>query len=110
MEVLAKELKQDISKICMEYYYYKQTNVIEKGIQLSGKIQEFASALLQEDIFGIGEEEYAGLQNYVIQVLKDYMEAVAQRDVVLMIDVLDYGLRELLNIFIETDAAEETDE
>ena len=47
------------------------------------------------------EEEYASLQRFVIDVLTDYLESLQQRDTVLMLDTLDYGLRELINIYIE---------
>lgn len=42
-------------------------------------------------------------------MLEDYVEASVQRDMVLMADVLDYGLRELLNIFGGEDAKEGPD-
>lgn len=103
METLAKKLLEKITKICVEYHYFKRTDAVEKGIELAEDIQRFTSGFLQGNIYGMDEEEYIGLQNYVLQVLKDYMEAVEQRDMVLMIDTLDYGLRELINIFVDTE-------
>ncbi len=50
------------------------------------------------------EKEYAEFGHYVLQVLEDYMEAVKQQDMLYMLDTLDNGLRELLNIYIDTDA------
>lgn len=108
MEALAKKLRKEIDKICIEFYYYKQVNVVEKASKLAEDIQTYAATFLQGNVFGMEQEEYAGLQAYVIQVLEDYMEAIRQQDMVLMLDTLDYGLRELLMIYI--DAAEDTDE
>ncbi|WP_168356466.1 hypothetical protein [Petralouisia muris] len=42
---------------------------------------------------------------YVIQTLEDYIEAAEQEDTVLMLDTLDYGLRELVDIYREDDEA-----
>ncbi len=45
------------------------------------------------------------LCGYVIQTLEDYIEAAEQEDTVLMLDTLDYGLRELVDIYREDDEA-----
>lgn len=110
METLAIELEKKINKICVEYHYVKTIDIMGVAKELIGDIQQLASVLLQGNIFGIEEEEYTGFQQYVAQVLEDYMEAVRQDDEVLMVDTLDYGLRELLNIFIDTDTGEKQDE
>ena len=110
MEALAKELRRNIDLICIGYHYDRQTNVVEKGKALSKKIEELVSVFLKGNIFDMEEEEYIGLQNYVLQVLRDYTQALEQRDMVLMIDTLDYGVRELLMVFIDDDAGEEKNE
>ena len=101
MEVLAKELRTEIDLICIEYHYGKQTNIIEKIGKIQGKIQQYFSFFLQDNIFGLSEEEYECLSQYVLQVLKDYVEALANEDMVLMIDTVEWGFRELLNLVIE---------
>ena len=58
----------------------------------------------------ISEEEYQNLQVFVIDVLKDYVAAIEQEDVVWIIDTLDYGLRELIELYIDDDAEESEDE
>lgn len=110
MEALAKELRRNIDLICIGYHYDRRTDVIEKGKALSKKIEELVSVFLSGNIFGMEEEEYIGLQNYVLQVLRDYTQALEQRDMVLMIDTLDYGVRELFMIFIDEDTVEEKNE
>ena len=110
METLAKQLRRDIDLICIGYHYDRQTNVVEKGKALSKKIEELVSVFLKGNIFDMEEAEYIGLQNYVLQVLRDYTQALEQRDMVLMIDTLDYGVRELLMVFIDDDAGEEKNE
>lgn len=106
MKELAKGLRQKIDQICGGYHYYKDENVIENARKLSGEIQEFCGFFLQGNMFEMEEEEYTELQNYVVQILKDYIEALEQEDLVFMLDTLDYGLRELLDIYIEDDAEE----
>ncbi len=46
------------------------------------------------------DAEYMDFQTYILGVLEDYMEAIRQQDMVYMLDTLDYGLRELLDIYI----------
>lgn len=106
MEELARELRNKIDNICGGFHYYKDENVLGKAEGLAGELQQFCSHFLQGNIFGMEEGEYLNLQNYVIQVLRDYMEAIEQQDMVYMLDTLDYGLRDLLNIYIDTDAEE----
>ena len=108
MEALAKKLRKEIDMICIGFHYYKKVDVIEKAVKLAEDIQVYTATFLQGNVFGMEQDEYVGLQNYVMQVLEDYIEAIHHRDMVLMLDTLDYGLRELLMIYI--DVAEDTDE
>ena len=110
MEALAAELRRAIDLLCIEYYYEKQTDVVAKGQKLAPQIQQFITVFLKGNVFGIEESEYQTLLNYALQVLQDYMQALEQRDMVLMLDVLDYGLRDLLYIFIDDDSGDENDE
>lgn len=109
VEELAEELLHKINNLCISYHYFKQTDVAEQGVGLSAGIQQFASVLMEGNIFGMEEREQAAFQNYVLQVLKDYTQAAVQRDAVLMVDTLDYGLRELLNIFADPKDGESRD-
>lgn len=106
MEALAKELADKIGRICIDYYYFYKFDAVAEGEKLAGQIQEFTSVLMHGISGGEQDEENRMLQDYTLGVLSDYLEAVRQRDLVLMIDALDFGLRELLNIFI----AEENNE
>lgn len=106
MEELALQLRNQIDTICGGYHYYKDENVIENARKLSGEIQEYCSYFLNGNQFGMNDEEYAGLQEYVLQVLRDYVEALELDDLVYMLDTLDYGLRELLELFIDDDIEE----
>lgn len=51
------------------------------------------------------EEAYRELYCFVVQVLEDFVEAVTQNDTILMLDTLDYGLREIVDIYRENDEA-----
>ena len=42
------------------------------------------------------------MQNYVVQVLSDIMDAITQNDRVLLHDAIAYGLMEFLRIFIDS--------
>lgn len=107
MEALAKKLKQEIDTICEGYHYFKdEAIVMEKAPEFVPKIQQFCSYFLQGNIWGIEEEEYLNLQKYVVEVLRDYTESLEQQDIVYILDTLDYGLRELLNIYVTANTEE----
>ena len=110
MEALAKELRTEIDLICIDYYYRKQIDVIEKVKKIQEKIEQYVSFFLQGNIFGVNEEEYETFTQYVLQVLKDYSEAIENYDMVLMVDTLEWGFRELLNLAIEESNGEEINE
>lgn len=110
MKALAAELRGEIDGICIGYHYFKNENIIEKAKEMIPAIQKFCTGFLQGNLYGISEEEYHNLQVFVIDVLKDYVEAIEQADVVWLIDTLDYGLRELIELYIDEDAEESEDE
>lgn len=103
METLAKQLNSKIDAICEGYYDYKE-DILNQSRGLADEIRQYCAYFLQGNIFGMEEKEYAEFGHYVLQVLEDYMEAVKQQDMLYMLDTLDNGLRELLNIYIDTDA------
>ncbi len=105
MEEKAKELWVIIDTVCGGYHIYKDEKVIEKAQKAAGKIQEYCAFFLQGNIFGMEEEEYQELYGYVVQVLKDFVEALEQGDTIWMLDTLDYGLRELVDLYREKNEA-----
>ena len=105
MKYKAKQLWIVIDTICGGYYIYKDEKVIEKAKQAAKQVQEYCDFFLHGNHFGMNEEEYRDLCSYVIHVLKDFVEALEQEDTVLMLDTLDYGLRELVNLYHEKDVA-----
>lgn len=105
MEEKAKELRTVIDTICGGYHIYKDEEVIEKSQKAANQIQEYCKFFLQGNIFDMGEEEYQDLCGYVVQTLEDFVESLEQRDTVLMLDTLDYGLRELVNLYLKKNGA-----
>lgn len=105
MEKLARELRRGIDIICVTYHFQKDEQVLEKAGVLTEKIRLFCSELLQGNIYGMEDAEYEQLKNYVLEVLSDYLAAMEHQDPVYMTDTLDYGLRELTDLF--TDDAKE---
>lgn len=98
MEALARRLLDSINRICIEYYHLKADDTVEKAVALKEEIQELVSGLLT----ALGEDgESADLRAYVLQALRDYADAAAQRDEALMIDTLDYGIRDILKLYID---------
>jgi len=101
IEEKAEELREVVDTICGGYHIYKDEKVLEKAKKAAGQIRDYCGFFLQGNIFDLEETEYRALSDYVVEVLEDYLEAADQGDTVLMLDTLDYGLRELLDIYTE---------
>lgn len=101
MKVLANELLPEINRICAEYHFFKQTNVIEKVTKIQQELQQYITFFLQGDVFGLGAAEYNALSAYALQVLRDYSEAYINRDAVWMVDTLEHGVRKLVQLLAE---------
>lgn len=110
MEELALKLNKDIDLICGGFHYYKDEQVLEKARELLEDIRIFCNSLLQAVVEDERGQEQVEFQHYVLGVLQDYVEALEQQDMVLMLDVLDYGLRELLHIYIEENEEDKENE
>ncbi len=109
MEELAKKMLYDINMLCINFHYFRKTDVFDKIEQTTENIQQFTNTLIRGIQKGEIDDRDAVLQEYVVQILNDYMEAIQYRDSVLMLDTLDYGLRELLNIFAEEKNGEDNE-
>lgn len=105
MKEKARQLWLIIDTICGGYYIYKDEKVLEKARQSARQIQEYCEYFLQGNHFHMEEDEYGVLYGYVVQVLSDFVEALEQEDIVLMLDTLDYGLRELVDLYREENGA-----
>ena len=104
------EARRDKEIKAMEMEKNQEKLVQKKAKEIIPTIQKFCTGFLQGNSYGISEEEYQNLQVFVIDVLKDYVAAIEQEDVVWIIDTLDYGLRELIELYIDDDAEESEDE
>ncbi len=98
MEELAKKLLDRINRLCIGFYYINENNIMKSAFELREDIEKLTGGLLA----ALGaDEESQQLRDYTLQVLSDYVEAASQKDEVLMIDTLDYGLREIIGLYID---------
>lgn len=98
MKELASRLKREINHICVGYLFFRKTDMIEKILPLTEDIGKYLNFLLEEGKLMENEENQDSPAS-VAEVASDYVEALEQRDMVLMADTLEYGLMELLNIY-----------
>ena len=100
MEKLATGLLEEINKICIEYYYFNKTDGIKRIQSIQPQIMEYLEVLIQTLQKNADDEDTVNICNYINGVLEDYFEAVKNDDIVLMIDTVDHGLREVLELCI----------
>ena len=101
MKDIITELVKQIDTKCVGFHYYKDENVFEDIKGQTENVQKLCMFYLQGNIFGIDEIEYIQLSEYITQILKDYVDSIKNRDIVLLLDTLDYGVRELIDIYID---------
>lgn len=89
-----------INELCKDYYFSKQYNVLGTAKNMLPNIQDFMTVILSGNNFELSEDEYEGLKKFTIDLMEDIVSALENEDVVLIIDSFDYGLRTLVDIFL----------
>lgn len=110
MEEKIKELYEDINYIGYDCLYHRKNDYMEKAKSLLPAVQEFAQWFLAENQFEIEDEIYQALQKNLLEILQDMIEALQQRDRVLMLDALEYGIGEYLTMILPQEYFEELKE
>ena len=100
MQKKIESLYEGINFIGFYSMYYKDNKYLEKAETLIPEVREFVEWFLSGNDFGIEEELYVALQNNLLEILKDCLEALRERDRVLMMDALEQGIEEYLKMFL----------
>lgn len=110
MQEKIQKLYEEINFI--GYYTSKNNDIhyIDKAKELFPQIQEFSDWFLKENIFEIDEVFYQKMQINLVDILKDCINAIEQNDRVLMLDALEYGISEYLQLFLPENGLNEEDE
>lgn len=106
MEEKIRQLYIDTSQITVDYLFLKKRNIVERAWKLFPQLQKFSSWFLLENEFDIEEDVYLYMKVQLMEILKDYMEGIEKKDMVLLHDALDYGLVEFLKPFISEEKKE----
>ncbi len=101
MEELAKKTIANINEICLDFYYFRKENVMERGVALLDNVQEVFKQINILATENPNDKEVLNIENYAINVLNDLVEAIERKDQVLLVDTLDYGVRDLMKIFVD---------
>lgn len=102
MDDKIKSLFQSVYQMSFRYLIEQKRDIVVQVKEIIPQIQEFVLWFLEGNRFGIEDELYQEMQNYVLQVLSDIMDAITQNDRVLLHDAIAYGLMEFLRIFIDS--------
>ena len=101
MEKKIIELFEKINYMGFYCVYYKKNDYyVEKAKELLPDITTFTEWFLSENVFGIEEDIYLMMQQDILEILQDCMDALRENDNVLMLDALENGLGKLLKLFI----------
>ena len=101
MEELARIIIDNINKICIDFYYFRKENIMKVGMDILPNIQKIFEQINLFANENPQDKDIVGMQNFALNVIKDLLSAIENEDKVLLVDTLDFGVRELMNIFIE---------
>ena len=101
MEELAKKTIANINERCLDFYYFRKENVMERGVALLDNVQEIFKQINFLATENPNDKDVLNMENYAINVLNDLVEAIEREDQVLLVDTLDYGVRDLMKIFVD---------
>lgn len=100
MEQQVETLYDNVTRICAEYIFIRKNDVFEETKKLLPEISEFSRMFFNNNEYELPEDDYAHLQRLLLDDLADCIQGMEQRDVVLLMDALDFGLREWLKILL----------
>ncbi|MCI9174005.1 MAG: hypothetical protein HFH49_03525 [Lachnospiraceae bacterium] len=110
MEERIQNLYQKLRDISALYLIYRMQNNVEQVKKIIPEIQDFVLWFLDGNRFGIEEGLYQGMCQNIIVILDDILQAMKQEDIVLLHDAVAYGLMEYLQLFVEEEQEEGTDD
>lgn len=110
MEQKIQDLYRELKRIAAFYLIHQKRDNVEEIKKKIPQIQEFVMWFLEENRYGIEEELYQGMSQDLLGILKDILAAFEQRDMVLMHDAVTYGLIEYLDLFMDAEEEDRTDD
>lgn len=110
MQEKLQDLYEKLRDIAVLYMIYKVRNNVEQLREIIPEIQDFVLWFLEGNRFGIEEELYQGMCQNLVGILDDVLQAMENGDMVLLHDALTYGLMEYLQLFVDIEQEEESDD
>ena len=95
-----EELYKRIYRACVEFAVYQKKNIKENVTAFLPLLGEFANQFLEENYFGFDGEDYRQLKQLLLNILSDIAQGMEQDDKVLLEDVVEFGIKEFLELFI----------
>lgn len=87
--------------ICVQFAVYEKEDIQKRIEEIIPELNSFTTFFLEENTFKLNLEDYQLLQQLLIDILKDIMQAMENRDNILLEDTLEYGLKPFLELFLE---------
>lgn len=100
MENSIKELYFKMRDIVIEFIYYNNNENCKEIVTEIPQIQNFIEWFMQGNRIEIDDDLYTGMCSNLIDILKDILSAIENKDHVLLNDAIAYGLMNYLKIFM----------
>ncbi len=110
MEEKIQNLYGELRNMGALFLIYQKRDNIETTKKIIPEIQEFVLWFLEKNRLEIDETVYQDMSRNLLEILEDILEAMKQRDMVLLHDAAVNGLLEYLQLFVESEQEEATDD
>jgi hypothetical protein len=110
MEDKIKVLYYALKIFSCNFLDYKKRNDMLPIRERLGQMREFTIWFLEENRLGVDEESYAEMQQEILSVLTDILDAAEAGDCVLMHDAVTFGFLKYLECFVKEGNGEKIDD
>ncbi len=107
MEEMIPKLYNELEKIKEDFLDYQRRKDLLPVQKCLSQIQEFAVWFMEENRLEEDMIVWKGLNERLLEILQDIVQAIEQQDYVLMHDAITYGLMDYLEIFLPVSTEED---
>lgn len=98
-KTLLEQLYVKVFGLCASFAVYRK-NIMNEIRAIFPEIRCIAEEILHTADLGLNQEEDRFVRQLLIDTLEDLVQAMTYQDEVLLEDTVEYGLKELLELFI----------
>lgn len=96
-----KEIYKIAIEISVKVAVFNQKGIIEKMQQFVPRLKFLNEYIFENNYYNLEKNDWCKLQKLYLDIIKDILNGLKNRDVILLMDTLENGLIPFLEIFLE---------